>query len=211
MELARAAVRIVPVMRTTAGIMSCAALLPVLAFAQADRSTCERGFERAFRAGGELQIHVRSGDIDITGSDEAKISVSCELKDEDLARDVKIVFSGTGVAGHLRISGGPNNDFHVRISVPRHSHLFVRSPAGDLRLKDVVGNKDVEMHAGDLTISVGRADDYAHADASVLAGDLTASAFGVSKDGLFRSFEKDNPSGKYRLHAHVGAGDLILK
>jgi hypothetical protein len=45
----------------------------------------------------------------------------------------------------------------------------------------------------------------------VLAGDLTASAFGVSKDGLFRSFEKDNPSGKYRLHAHVGAGDLTLK
>jgi hypothetical protein len=45
----------------------------------------------------------------------------------------------------------------------------------------------------------------------VLAGDLTASAFGVSKDGLFRSFEKDNLSGKYRLHAYVGAGDLTLK
>ena len=45
----------------------------------------------------------------------------------------------------------------------------------------------------------------------MLAGDLTASAFGVSKDGLFRSFEKDNLSGKYRLHAYVGAGDLTLK
>jgi hypothetical protein len=44
-----------------------------------------------------------------------------------------------------------------------------------------------------------------------MAGDLTASAFGVNKDGLFRSFEQNNPSGKYRLHAHVGAGDLTLK
>jgi hypothetical protein len=78
-------------------------------------------------------------------------------------------------------------------------------------VEEVIGNKDVELHAGDLTIGVGRLGDYAHADASVLAGELTASAFGINKDGLFRSFEKDNPSGKYRLHAHVGAGDLVLR
>jgi len=87
----------------------------------------------------------------------------------------------------------------------------VRSPAGYLTVSDVIGNKDVELHAGDLTIAVGQPGDSAHADASVLAGDLTASAFGVNKDGIFRSFEKDNTSGKYRLHARVGAGDLTLK
>ncbi|HXM40499.1 MAG TPA: hypothetical protein VN924_04560 [Bryobacteraceae bacterium] len=113
--------------------------------------------------------------------------------------------------GDLRISGGPNNNVTVRIRIPRNSNLFVRSPAGDLTVSDVVGNKDVELHAGDLRINVGQPGDYAHADASVLAGDLTASAFGVNKDGLFRSFEKNNPSGKYRLHVHVGAGDLVLK
>ena len=56
----------------------------------------------------------------------------------------------------------------------------MRLPAGDLTVSDVIGNKDVELHAGDLTIAVGQAGDYSHADASVLAGDLTASAFGVS-------------------------------
>ena len=34
--------------------------------------------------------------------------------------------------------------------------------------------------------------------------------FGETKDGLFRSFEKTG-TGHYRLHAHVGAGDLNLR
>jgi len=80
----------------------------------------------------------------------------------------------------------------------------VRSPAGDLSLSGVVGDKDVEIHAGDLTISVGDPASYKHADASVRR-DSNAGAFGIVKDGLFRSFNKDNSAGKYRLHAHVAA------
>lgn len=193
------------------GIAAGAFLFPLLALGQTNRATCERGFETAFQPGGQLRIRVRSGDIDIAGHDSARISVSCELKYDDRARDVRITFQNDGKSGELRITGGPSNNFRVRIGVPRNSHLFVRSPAGDLNVRDVIGDKDVELHAGDLTIEVGQARDYAHADASVLAGDLTASAFGVNKDGLFRSFEKNNPSGKYRLHAHVGAGDLVLR
>lgn len=184
-------------------------MLPLLA--GANHATCERAFEAAFQSGGQLRIHVRSGDIEIAGHDSAKISVSCELKHEERARDVKIAFENSGKSGVLRITGGPDDNFRVRIGVPRSSHLFVRSPAGDLSVSDVTGDKDVELHAGDLTIEVGRPGDYSHADASVLAGDLAASAFGVDKGGLFRSFEKNNPSGKYRLHAHVGAGDLVLR
>jgi len=192
------------------GLAVCMMVMPVLALAD-QRTTCERDFETPFQSGGELRLHVRSGDIDINGSDTSKIRVSCELRDSDRARDVKIAFRSDGKSGHLRISGGPNNNFRVRIDVPRNSYLFVRTPAGDLNVKGVEGDKDVELHAGDLTIAVGHAADYAHADASVLAGDLTAPAFDVNKGGLFRSFEKNNASGKYRLHAHVGAGDLVLK
>jgi hypothetical protein len=124
---------------------------------------------------------------------------------------VAIAFEPGSKSGTLRIRGGPNNHIRFRIDVPKNTNLYVRSPAGDLSLSGVVGDKDVEIHAGDLTISVGDATDYRHADASVYAGDLSAGAFGVSKDGLFRSFDKDNPGGKYRLHAHVGAGDLVLR
>jgi hypothetical protein len=111
----------------------------------------------------------------------------------------------------LRIHGGPNNGVRLRIEVPKHSNLTVRCTAGDLNVSGVVGDKDVEINAGNLTISVGDPADYRHADASIWAGDLRASVFGVSKDGLFRSFERNNDRGKYQLHAHLMAGDLTLR
>jgi len=173
--------------------------------------TCERTFEAAVQPGGDLRMRLRSGDIEIRGSDSPMLRVSCHMQYPERAKEVAIEFEPSGKSGTLRIRGGPNNDIRFRIEVPKNTNLYIRSPAGDLSLSGVVGDKDVEIHAGDLTISVGNAADYKHADASVYAGDLSASAFGVSKDGLFRSFDKDNPGGKYRLHAHVGAGDLVLR
>jgi hypothetical protein len=156
-------------------------------------------------------MEVRSGDVDIVGTASSVIKVSCELKRHERAKDVKISLKAAEKSADLRISGGPNNDVKFRIEVPKNSNLYVRVPAGDLDVSGVSGDKDVELHAGDLTISVGDANEYKHADAAVKAGDLNASPFGVNKGGLFRSFQKDNPAGKYRLHANLGAGDLTLK
>ena len=122
----------------------------------------------------------------------------------------KVSLKTLGNTGELRVHGGPHYDFRIEIFVPKTSDLYLRMPAGDAEVKGVVGNKDVEIHAGDLTLAVGAPEEYAFADASVLAGDLDAGPFGVSKDGLFRSFHKQG-AGKYKLHAHVGAGDLTLK
>jgi hypothetical protein len=173
--------------------------------------TCGRDFQADFESGGEIRMEVRSGDVDIVGSASPVIKVSCKLKRPDRAKDVKISFKAAGKSGDLRISGGPNSDVKFRIEVPKNSNLYVRVPAGDLDVSGVSGDKDIELHAGDLTISVGNANDYRHADASVKAGDLNAGAFGVNNGGLFRSFQKDNPAGKYRLHANLGAGDLTSK
>ena len=187
-------------------------LLPSLAVSESVIGTCERPFEVKFPSGGELRMHLRSGDIEVIGIDAPVLRVSCELnRSPERAREVTIAFKPDGTSGQLRINHGPTNDIHFRIEIPKTSNLFVRSPAGDLSVSGVVGDKDVEIHAGDLTIAVGSAAEYKHADASVYAGDLTATAFGVTKDGLFRSFDRDNAGGKYRLHAHVGAGDLVLK
>jgi len=108
------------------------------------------------------------------------------------------------------VHGGPRNEFQIEISIPRASDLYLRMPAGDAEIDGLVGNKDVELHAGDLTVAVGRPEEYALADASVHAGDLNTGPFGVYKGGLFRSFHQQG-AGSYRLHAHVGAGDLTLK
>jgi hypothetical protein len=70
-------------------------------------------------------------------------------------------------------------------SLPTRSGLRVRLTAGDLTVEGIEGNKDIESHAGDLTIDVGRAEDYHRVDASLWAGDLQAPPFNVSKGGLF--------------------------
>jgi len=163
-----------------------------------------------FPSGSTIRMHLRSGDFRIVGRENNKISVRLDGRNASNAQDLTVRFKRADRDADLRISGGPRNGLQVTVEVPASSMLYVRMPAGDLSVEGVSGDKDVELHAGDLTISVGSAADYARVDASVLSGDLEAPPFGESHGGLFRSFEKRG-SGKYTLHAHVGAGDLTLR
>jgi hypothetical protein len=83
-------------------------------------------------------------------------------------------------------------------------------PLGMATIKSVHGNKDVEIHAGQLTMQVGDPKDYGRIEASVMMGELNFNALGISKGGLFRSFKKDGP-GKYKLYAHVASGQIDLE
>ena len=163
-----------------------------------------------FPSGGNLRLHLRSGEFRVVGRNDARVAVHLYGRNADNPRDLTVRFRRSGNDGDLRVSGGPKNNLEVTIEVPSSAMLFVRMPAGDLSVEGVSGDKDVELHAGDLTIAVGNAADYSHVDASVMSGGLEAAPFGESHGGLFRSFEKSG-SGKYKLHAHVGAGDLTLR
>ena len=98
----------------------------------------------------------------------------------------------------------------ITVQVPRSSNLKVHIFAGAVEVKDIQGDKNIELGAGDLSIAVGNAADYSHVEASVTSGAIDARPFGESRGGLFRSFEKSG-NGKYTLVVHVGAGDLTLK
>jgi hypothetical protein len=159
----------------------------------------------------KLTLDLRSGDYRVVGSAAEKVSVRATGDRAEKGKDVSLTFKHMNNHAELRLTGGPtNNGPSIVVEVPKASNLVVRLPFGDLNIEGVSGDKDVEMHAGDLNIEVGNPADYAHVDASVNAGDLSAGPFGESKDGLFRSFSKTG-TGRYRLHAHVGAGDLNLK
>jgi hypothetical protein len=163
-----------------------------------------------FPSGSNLRLHLRSGEFRIVGHSDNRVAVHLGGRNADNARDLTVRFRRSDNTADLRVSGGPKNDLEVTIDVPSSAVLLVRMPAGDLSIEGVSGDKDVELHFGELTISVGNAADYSHVDASVMSGGLEAAPFGESHGGLFRSFEK-NGTGKYRLHAHVGAGDLTLR
>jgi hypothetical protein len=171
--------------------------------------TGEPHFEAPLPAGVPLRLYVRSGEIRLLGSDDGKISVDVSGKNADNVKDVKHRLTILDTAAEFRLSGGPRNDFQITIHLPKNCDLFVRVPAGDVTVEGISGDKDIELHAGDLSIHIGNPDDYSHVDASVNAGDVEAAPFGESHGGLFRSFKKSG-SGKYKLHAHVGAGDLTL-
>jgi hypothetical protein len=157
-----------------------------------------------------LRLHVRSGEIMIVGTDDNKVTVDLAGKNVDKIQDVKGRFSVSNNIADFRLTGGPKSELQIIIHIPKNSDLTARIFAGEVSVQDVTGNKDVELHAGQLTISVGKAEDYGHVDMSVNAGEVDAEIFGDSKGGLFRSISRDT-GGKYRLHAHVGTGQLSVR
>ena len=167
-------------------------------------------FQVDFASGSKLNVQLRSGDIRIVGREDNKITVRVDSKDTEKAKEVKVRFERTDTAAELKISGGPRNDLRITVEIPKATGLFVRMSAGQLELIDVTGDKDVELHAGELIVGVGNPADYSRVEASVTTGDINAAPFGEDHGGLFRSFQKSG-NGKYKLHAHVGAGDLTLR
>jgi hypothetical protein len=167
-------------------------------------------FETGFPAGGRLKLEVRSGDVRVSGTDRDKISITYDGRQASEIDDVEVEFRKTGTGGTLRLSGGPRNDFHIRIEIPRETDLHVRMPFGALEIEEVHGSKNVEVHAGDVSIEMGDPEQYAHIEASVTTGGLDSGPLGISKGGLFRSFKREGP-GKFQLYAHVGSGSLDLR
>jgi hypothetical protein len=157
-----------------------------------------------------LRLYVRSGEILIVGTDDNKLTVDLAGKDADRIQNVRGRLSVVNNVADFRLTGGSRNDLQIIIHVPKNSDLTARIFAGEVNVQDVIGNKDVELHAGELTIAVGKPEDYSHAEMSVGAGEIDAEAFGDSKGGLLRSISRD-PGGKYRLHAHVGTGQLSIR
>lgn len=167
-------------------------------------------FTADFNSGGRLRMNLRSGGFHVVGTSDNKITVRVSGRNAYRASDMRVRLEGSGRSADLTVSGGPKNDLEVTIEIPKKTGLFVRMPAGSLEVRHVVGDKDAEMHAGELIIDVGDASDYSRVDASVYSGDLEAPPFGESHGGLFRSFHKEG-NGPYHLHAHVGAGELSLR
>ena len=183
----------------------------VFAETKADvRDIVDHPFSMDLASGGKMELKVRSGDVRIVGTDENRISVELSGRNLDRAREVRVRLEEKHGVTHVRVTGGPHSELTITVRIPKETDLYARIPYGEVHVENVIGNKDVAIHAGDLTVSVGDPADYGSVEASVSTGDLDGRAFGQSKDGLFRSFHKTG-SGRYSLRAHVGAGDLTLE
>jgi hypothetical protein len=166
--------------------------------------------QQEFISGGTIRLHLEAGGYTITPSDSKNIVVTCHANSEEQLKRVKVEIKRTGTSADIYVSETPHNNFQATIEVPRSSNLWARLSAGELVVEDVEGDKNVQVLAGRIQIDVPHPEVYGHRDASVTTGSIEASAFDVSKGGLFRSFEQRGP-GKYRLHAHVITGEIDLR
>lgn len=181
-------------------------LLSLFAIAQQPPPAGRPNYEQDFQSGGTLKLELSAADYTIRGGQDAKIRVYVEASDPDKVKQVKFSTATAGSNGKLKIIG-PHNNIHYTIEVPSRLDLTVRLSAGDLNMSGIEGSKDISMHAGDLNLRIANPEDYRDVDLSVTVGDLNAGPWSTAKSGFVRSYHQAN-AGKYKMHVHVGAGDL---
>jgi hypothetical protein len=165
--------------------------------------------DRAFPANGRISMDLSAGQYRISGTGDYRIRLNWSTRDAEKSSRIEARAEVRGREAALTTDGPDNSNLKVEIQIPRHTDLYVRLTAGELTIEDVEGNKDVALHAGELNIDVGRAEDYGRVEASVWAGEVNASPYQARKGGLFRSFDWRG-QGKYRLEARLKAGEVRL-
>jgi hypothetical protein len=166
--------------------------------------------QQKFISGGTIRLHLEAGGYTVTPSDSDKIVVTCHAGSEEKLRRVKLEIKTSTINADVYVSKTPHTNFQATIEVPRRSNLWARLSAGELDVEEVEGDKNLEVLSGRIQVDIPHPDEYGHRDASVTTGSIEASAFDVSKGGLFRSFEQPG-LGKYRLHTHVITGEIDLR
>jgi hypothetical protein len=197
----------------TLGIVAGAALFAcnLVGFSQSD-VPCGQMLDAPLRPSAILIIDSRPAGIEIVGTDQEAIHISCTADDTDSARHIRLRLAGTPNQAKLTITGAylKHGNLNIRVEVPRKTNLGIQMPAGEVKVDEIVGDKDIELHAGRIAISSARKWDYKNVNASVDIGEVNAQVYGTDKGGFLRVFRKENAESEYRLHAHVTTGQIDL-
>ena len=192
---------------TGAALLAC----NLAALAQTE-AACGQTLDAPLRSRAVLIIDSRPAGLEIVGTDQEAIHLSCTVRDAENARDIRIRLSGNQDDSKLTITGGSlkNTNLQIRIEVPRKTSLRVQMSAGEVKVEEIAGDKDIDLYAGQISISSARPWDYRSVDLSVDIGEVKAPAYGEDKGGFFRAVTKQNVDGEYGLHAHVITGEIDL-
>lgn len=185
-----------------------AALLFGLATASAGTGLkTENSLQLQINPGQALRLELSSGDyrIEPGANDQILVISQKNLKQPD----EKPHFGVDSNAEEACVKVSAPQHYSAVIQVPKNTTLRVRLNGGKLQVNGIDGDKDIESHAGAVSIAVGAPEDYAKVDASVNVGHIDAPPFGASEEGFVRSFSREGP-GRYRLHAHVDSGDITM-
>jgi hypothetical protein len=176
--------------------------------------SCDQGLATPLRSSAILVIDSRPAGLEIVGTDQETIHVTCHGGDyEDVAPHILLQFSPNSDGGRLSIQGSHlrhGNNIQIRVEVPWKTNLRVRMPAGEVKVQVIKGDKDIELYAGQITVSSAHEWNYHSVDASVAIGEVRAPMYNADKGGFFRGVTKTTADGEYRLRAHVTTGEIDL-
>ena len=178
------------VMKTLCAATGAALLACNLAGIAQTETACGQTLDAPLRSRAVLTIDSRPAGLEIVGTDQDAIHLSCTAGDVENASDIRIRLSGNQDDGKLTITGGrlKNGNFQIRIEVPRKTSLKVTMAAGEVKVEEVAGDKDIDLYAGQISISSTRPWDYRSVDLSVDIGSVKAPAYSADKGGFFPEF-----------------------
>jgi hypothetical protein len=162
--------------------------------------------DKPFAAAGSIEMQLDGGDYIIRASPDEHIRVSFAGNTGNAIADL----GTSGTHATLAIRDTPHSNFRATVEVPATSDLTVHLTGGNLEVAAITGNKDIDSKAGNVRIAIPDSNDYGAVEATVQAGDLNGGPFGHSGSGLSPQL-KWSGTGKYTLHASLGAGNLELK
>ena len=181
-----------------------------IAVAAQSASPCVQSLNVHVPSNAKISIVSSPANIEIVGTERDTLSMPCFM-DIDTARQVKAVFTRTSTGGKLVLTD-PSKDRNVTyyLEVPHRISVKLKMAAGEIRIRQVVGDKDLTVGAGAITVSNDQDSSYKSIDVSTMIGSVEIPATGQLKGGFFRKLRNQKSSGQYRLHAHVTTGQIVL-
>jgi len=202
-------------MRFTVAIAGAVLFCCALAGSAQTAATCDQTLTAPLHARSVLSIDSRPAGLEIVGTDEETIHITCAARDNDdgNASRIRLRFSPNATGGKLTIQGEHmrhGNGAQIRIEVPKKTSLTVRMFAGEVKIEQVSGDKDIAIWAGQITIT-NHNWNYRAVEASVSIGQVNAPMYDANKGGFFRGVSKTTQDGEYRLRAHVSTCEIDLR
>lgn len=168
---------------------------------------------RDFVSGGTLHVHLRVGDLEIRRGDTNQIRLRYTVKSrhEKNVKETRVDFDVHSNDASVEIHApGSNTQVDVELEVPRETNLDVQQKVGDLTVKDIDGDKDLDLSVGDIRI-INLHAGYRMVRAHTGIGDVNGGdSYGETSGWLGKTLNYHG-DGKYDLRAHVSVGDITLE